>query len=89
MRRSCPAIFHTERGRRPGAIPGRHWPDSLSPEKPPDSESKNLMKMPFKPTLVSLVLLAALIFATGCRNTAHGFGKDVENAGEKIQDKTD
>ncbi len=35
-----------------------------------------------------LVLLVAGILAlTGC-NTAHGFGKDVEKTGEKIQEKT-
>ena len=36
------------------------------------------------------LLLAAAILAfagIGC-NTAHGFGKDVERAGEKIQDGT-
>jgi predicted small secreted protein len=27
--------------------------------------------------------------AIGCRNTAKGFGKDVENTGEKIQEKVD
>ena len=38
-----------------------------------------------------LVLLATTLLTTigvGC-NTAKGFGKDVENAGEKIQDGTD
>ena len=32
------------------------------------------------------VLLAA---ATGCKNTANGAGKDIENMGEKIQEKTE
>ena len=46
------------------------------------------------PTLtqrIVLLLLAATFLATvgvGC-NTAKGFGKDMENAGEKIQDGTD
>jgi predicted small secreted protein len=29
-------------------------------------------------------VLSALLLA-GCENTVHGFGKDMENAGEKIQ----
>ena len=39
---------------------------------------------------IVFLLFAAAIFAianTGC-NTAHGFGKDVEKAGEKIQEGT-
>ncbi|MFO1500172.1 MAG: entericidin A/B family lipoprotein [Verrucomicrobiota bacterium] len=32
--------------------------------------------------------LIAFVCITGCKNTAHGVGKDVERAGEKIQDKT-
>ena len=38
----------------------------------------------------ALLLLAAAFLAvasTGC-NTAHGFGKDMEKAGEKIQEGT-
>lgn len=40
--------------------------------------------------LVVMVLVTALlaIVSVGC-NTAHGFGKDVEKAGEKIQDGTE
>lgn len=34
--------------------------------------------------LLALILLAAAIALTGC-NTWHGFGKDVEKVGEKIQ----
>jgi predicted small secreted protein len=40
---------------------------------------------------IVLLLLAATLLATvgvGC-NTAKGFGKDMEKAGEKIQDGTD
>lgn len=36
--------------------------------------------------LLSLTALLAIV-STGC-NTAHGFGKDVEKAGDKIQEKT-
>ena len=40
--------------------------------------------------LLLTILLAFVGSATiGCRNTASGFGKDVENAGEKIQKKVD
>ena len=42
----------------------------------------------FKRTVVLLFVTALLVIAgVGC-NTAHGFGKDVEKAGEKIQDGT-
>lgn len=39
--------------------------------------------------IVVLLFVTALlaIVTTGC-NTAHGFGKDMEKAGEKIQDGT-
>jgi len=39
--------------------------------------------------IVVLLCLSAIlaIVGTGC-NTAHGFGKDMENAGDKIQDGT-
>jgi predicted small secreted protein len=37
-------------------------------------------------TLISLISLT--LVATGCKNTANGAGKDIENMGEKIQEKT-
>lgn len=37
--------------------------------------------------IVILLLVAFGAIFTGC-NTAHGFGEDMEKAGEKIQDKT-
>ena len=39
--------------------------------------------------IVALLCIATLlaIVGTGC-NTAHGFGKDMEKAGDKIQEKT-
>ena len=37
-------------------------------------------------TLAVGILTAGL--TSGCKNTAHGAGKDIENMGEKIQDKT-
>jgi len=41
-----------------------------------------------KIVLLALVLGSGIIGFTGCR-TAHGFGEDMENAGQSIQDKTD
>lgn len=39
--------------------------------------------------ILALLFVATLlaIASSGC-NTAHGFGKDMENAGDKIQEKT-
>jgi len=45
------------------------------------------MKLPSTVRLLTTCLLLACAAAAGCRNTASGFGKDVENAGEKIQEK--
>jgi predicted small secreted protein len=40
-------------------------------------------------SIVGILVLFSVLLALGCRNTASGFGKDVENAGEKIQEKVD
>lgn len=45
-----------------------------------------IQKQRFVLVIFAVALLA--LSATGCRHTASGFGKDVENAGEKIQEKT-
>lgn len=46
------------------------------------------MTTSFKRLVVLLSITAFLaIISTGC-NTAHGFGKDMEKAGDKIQEKT-
>ena len=37
--------------------------------------------------LIGMVALFAAL-SSGCKNTAHGAGKDIENMGEKIQEKT-
>jgi len=50
----------------------------------PDSSTD--MKKQILYVLIAAVLLVAA--GSGCR-TAHGFGEDMENAGEKIQEKTD
>jgi predicted small secreted protein len=42
----------------------------------------------FKVLLFALVIGAGIAGFTGCR-TAHGFGEDMENAGESIQRGTD
>jgi predicted small secreted protein len=47
------------------------------------------MKQFIKSILVVAFALTVLSTASGCKNTASGFGKDVENAGEKIQEKVD
>jgi predicted small secreted protein len=41
-------------------------------------------------TKIILSLFVGLFFlsAVGCKNTANGIGKDMEDAGEKIQEKT-
>jgi predicted small secreted protein len=47
------------------------------------------MTTSFKRIIVLLCLTSLLAVAgLGC-NTAHGFGKDVESAGDSIQDGTD
>jgi predicted small secreted protein len=46
------------------------------------------MITPFKRIVVPLCILVLLaLVGLGCR-TAHGFGQDMEKAGEKIQDGT-
>jgi len=34
-------------------------------------------------------MLASFTLLTGCENTMHGFGKDMQNAGQKIQKSAD
>jgi predicted small secreted protein len=47
------------------------------------------MKLHFNWVLIGLLTSALLVLSgSGCKNTAHGFGQDVEKAGEKIQEKT-
>lgn len=47
------------------------------------------MKQFIKPLLCSLFVVVLVGFASGCKNTANGIGKDMEKAGEKIQEKTE
>lgn len=47
------------------------------------------MNIKMQRLVLALFAVALLTLSvTGCRNTARGVGKDVENAGEKIQEKT-
>jgi predicted small secreted protein len=46
------------------------------------------MKKLQKLTLSLFLVVAASSLFTGCR-TAHGFGEDMEHAGQSIQDSTD
>ena len=57
-------------------------------ESSPDLTSLSVMKTSIRRSAL-LTLLATMLIASvaGCR-TAHGFGKDVEKAGEAIQDGT-
>ena len=43
----------------------------------------------FRIVALGIIGWALLLSTTGCRNTAHGAGKDIEKIGEKIQEKTD
>jgi predicted small secreted protein len=38
--------------------------------------------------LLTLFTMALLLGITGCKHTAHGAGEDIEQMGEKIQEKT-
>ena len=38
--------------------------------------------------LSGLLATALLTVITGCKHTAHGAGEDIEQMGEKIQEKT-
>jgi predicted small secreted protein len=48
------------------------------------------MKTTKSKRFVTALFAAALLglAATGCKHTANGAGKDIEKAGEKIQEKT-
>lgn len=46
------------------------------------------MKTLKRTALYLLIAIVGQIVFTGC-HTAHGFGEDMENAGQSIQDKTD
>jgi len=47
------------------------------------------MKKHFRSFVLPVLASALLVLVgMGCKNTAHGVGKDMEKAGEKIQDKT-
>jgi predicted small secreted protein len=50
---------------------------------------KRTMKINLKQLFFGLFASLLIVAATGCKNTAHGAGEDIEKMGEKIQEKTD
>ena len=46
------------------------------------------MNSPFRHVLLALLAIVCFALATAGCQTAHGFGKDVEKLGDKIQDKS-
>jgi predicted small secreted protein len=46
------------------------------------------MKISIKQLILGVFASLLIVAATGCKNTAHGAGEDIEKMGEKIQDKT-
>jgi len=55
-----------------------------------ENRKKKLKKFNMK-TSILCILFCSLLFClgtSGCKNTANGAGKDIENMGEKIQEKT-
>lgn len=53
------------------------------------TKSNLLMKVTIKQFVITLFALALFgSVVSGCKNTAHGAGKDIEKMGEKIQEKT-
>jgi predicted small secreted protein len=45
------------------------------------------MRRTFQSLILGVFLTALLMASIGCRNTAEGAGEDIENMGEKIQEK--
>jgi predicted small secreted protein len=54
---------------------------------PADRGRTNMKRMIVKRILLTLAMLGMASTWFGC-HTAHGFGEDVENAGQKIQQHT-
>jgi len=63
-----------------------YWDDCKLAELATKKEGK--MKTLKRTALCLFVAIVGQIVFTGC-HTAHGFGEDMENAGQSIQDKTD
>ncbi len=60
----------------------------MSSLRPPPGASFTIMITRLKHLLIALGIGSVLTLgSTGC-NTAHGFGKDLEKAGDKIQEGT-
>ena len=41
-----------------------------------------------KKTILAVMLAVYALAVVGCKHTAHGAGQDIQNAGEKIKEKT-
>jgi predicted small secreted protein len=56
----------------------------------PKTNQTNPIMKNIMPRLVIVLFIAVVtaLATTGCRSTAHGAGEDIENMGEKIQEKT-
>jgi predicted small secreted protein len=52
------------------------------------TKKEGMMKTLKRTALCLLIAIVGQIVFTGC-HTAHGFGEDMENAGQSIQDKSD
>lgn len=57
------------------------------PKKPSVTWTHHMITLTKRIIVLLLVTALVAIAGTGC-NTAHGFGKDLEKAGDKIQDGT-
>jgi predicted small secreted protein len=47
------------------------------------------MKTIIQNVIIGFLACLLMVAVTGCKNTAHGAGEDIEKMGEKIQEKTD
>lgn len=75
------------RRHRPAGATGKRG--KTAPQSIAITNPSLLMTHSIKHSILLLLAVAFLaLISTGC-NTAHGFGKDVEKAGDKIQDGTD
>ena len=52
------------------------------------SPAASIYMKTIKALLLPLVAVTILTTVVGCKNTAKGVGKDIEKAGEKIQEKS-
>jgi len=65
-----------------------YWDDCKTPELATNKKKERQMKTLKRTAICLFIAIVGQIVFTGC-HTAHGFGEDMENAGQSIQDKTD